>query len=38
MKTVMNMIVTTATIAVMIPFVIASAVPVKPRIREAPPS
>ena len=37
MKNVMNVIVTTATIAVMIPFVIASAVPVRPRTEEAPP-
>ncbi len=38
MKTVMNRIVTVATIAVMTPFVIANAVPVRPRMRDAPPS
>ena len=38
MKKVMNMIVTVATIAVMIPFVIASAVPVRPSTCDAPPS
>ena len=37
MKTVMNTIVTVATIAVMIPFVIATAVPVSPSSLPAPP-
>ena len=37
MKMVMNVIVTSATIAVMIPFVIATAVPVRPSTADAPP-
>ncbi len=38
MKKVMKMIVTVATIAVMIPFVIAIAVPVRPSTFDAPPA